>query len=192
MDFQAVVLLGPLALNSGDPGRVDVLIPYVAATMRTAQQLGLDKLGSDPNTMPSVQDPALPPGPSSLRREIALRAFHSLCHIDQTTFRCRPVLPMHLGETHSACYSPSSTWVDPFVLPVPVDCAFPGNYNDQDLTPDVLSPAAPPNVRTISAYEVRPTCPFSIACLGERAHDRSYLSSPDTPFSSRHDPTSFP
>ncbi|GAA5877963.1 hypothetical protein JCM16303_002795 [Sporobolomyces ruberrimus] len=147
--IQAVVLLGPLALNSGDPGRVDVLIPYVAATMRTAQQLGLDKLGSDSNTMPSVQDPALPPGPSSLRREIALRAFHSLCHIDQTTFRCRPVLPMHL-----------------------VDCAFPGNYNDQDLTPDVLSPAAPPNVRTISAYE---TLRFRVGMIQRAFHDTVVL-----------------
>ncbi|GAA6007552.1 hypothetical protein JCM11491_004204 [Sporobolomyces phaffii] len=147
--IQAVVLLGPLALNSGDPGRVDVLIPYVAATMRTAQQLGLDKLGSDPSAMPTIEDPALPPGKSSLRREIALRAFHSLCHIDQTTFRCRPVLPMHL-----------------------VDSAFPGNYNDQDLTPDALTAPAPSNVRTISAYE---TLRFRVGMIQRAFHDTVVL-----------------
>ncbi|GAA5964165.1 hypothetical protein JCM3765_005360 [Sporobolomyces pararoseus] len=147
--IQAVVLLGPLALNSGDPGRVDILIPYVAATMRLAQQLGLDKLGSDSTSMPTFQDPALPPGNSSLRREIALRAFHGLCHIDQTTFRCRPVLPMHL-----------------------VDCAFPGNYNDQDLTPDGLAAPAPAKVRTISAYE---TLRFRVGMIQRAFHDTVVL-----------------
>ncbi|GAA5842687.1 hypothetical protein JCM3766R1_005752 [Sporobolomyces carnicolor] len=147
--IQATVLLGPLALNSGDPGRVDILIPYVAASMRLAQALGLDKLGSDPTVMPTCQDPALPSGSSSLRREIALKAFHGLCHIDQTTFRCRPVLPMHL-----------------------VDCAFPGNYHDQDLSPDGLSSPAPSNVRTIAAYE---TLRFRVGMIQRAFHDTVVL-----------------
>ncbi|GAA5903307.1 fungal specific transcription factor domain-containing protein [Sporobolomyces salmoneus] len=147
--IQATVLLGPLALNSGDPGRVDILIPYVAASVRLSQQLGLDKLGSDPTVMPTCQDPALPPGSCSLRREIALKAFHGLCHIDQTTFRCRPVLPMHL-----------------------VDCSFPGNYNDQDLSPDGLTNPAPSDVRTIAAYE---TLRFRVGMIQRAFHDTVVL-----------------
>ncbi|GAA6060818.1 hypothetical protein JCM10212_000591 [Sporobolomyces blumeae] len=147
--IQAVVLLGPLALNSGDPGRVDILIPYVAATMRLAQQLGLDKLGNDPTTMPAFEDAALPSGNNSLRRELALRAFHGLCHIDQTTFRCRPVLPMHL-----------------------VDSDFPGNYNDQDLSLDKFSAPAPSHVRTISAYE---TLRFRVGMIQRTYHDTVVL-----------------
>ena len=98
--IQAVILLGPLALNSGDPGRVDVLLPYVAANVRVAQQLRLDKLGSDPASMPP-EDPALPTGKNTLRREVALRLFHALLHLDQVVFRVSPVLPLHLGASPS-------------------------------------------------------------------------------------------
>ncbi|GAA5930704.1 fungal specific transcription factor domain-containing protein [Sporobolomyces koalae] len=147
--IQAVVLLGPLALNSGDPGLVDVLLPYIAAAMRLCQQLGLDKLGTDPNTMPTFQDPALPPGKNTLRREIALRCFHGLCHIDQTIFRCRPVLPMQY-----------------------VDSAFPGNFHDHELTPDVFCAPHPSNVRTIFAYE---TLRFRVGSIQRAFHDTVVL-----------------
>ncbi|CEQ42688.1 SPOSA6832_04531, partial [Sporobolomyces salmonicolor] len=103
---QVVALFGPLALNSGDPGRVDVLIPYVAATVRLCQQLRLDKLGSDPNRMPDLEDPALPSGTNSLRRELAIRAFQTVSHLDQMIFRCRPTLPVYLSKITSPRTSP--------------------------------------------------------------------------------------
>lgn len=97
--IQAIALLGPLALNSGDQGRVDILIPYVAGALRLCQQLKLDKLGKDdPTRMPPVEDPALPSGVNSLKREVALRLFYALLHLDQVIFRLRPVLPSQTGE----------------------------------------------------------------------------------------------
>ncbi|BGP43243.1 hypothetical protein JCM10449v2_007271 [Rhodotorula kratochvilovae] len=146
--IQAVVLLGPLALNSGDPGRVDVLIPYVAANIRLAQQLRLDKLGSDPSVMPPA-DPAVPGGTNSLRREVALRLFHALLHLDQVIFRTRPVLPMHL-----------------------VSCAMPGNFDDKDLRPDAIVPPQPHGVRTIAAYE---TLRFRVGMVQRSFHDHVIL-----------------
>lgn len=90
--IQAIAMLGPLALNSGDQGRVDILIPYVAGALRLCQQLKLDKLGkNDPTVMPP-EDPALPTGINSLRREVPLRLFYALLHVDQVIFRLRPVL----------------------------------------------------------------------------------------------------
>ncbi|GAA6051431.1 hypothetical protein JCM3770_000517 [Rhodotorula araucariae] len=142
--IQAVVLLGPLALNSGDPGRVDVLMPYVAANIRIAQQLRLDKLGSDPLVMPPP-DPALPGGTNTLRREVALRLFHALLHIDQVIFRTRPVLPMHL-----------------------VSCAMPGNFDDKDLRSDAIVPPHPAGLRTIAAYE---TLRFRVGMVQRSFHD---------------------
>lgn len=94
--IQAIVLLAPLALNSGNLTRVDVIVPYVAGGIRLCQQMGLDKLGSDPACMPP-EDPALPSRTNTLRREMAIRIFHALLHVDQILFRCRPVLPLQLG-----------------------------------------------------------------------------------------------
>jgi hypothetical protein len=64
---------------------------------------------------------------------------------------------MHLGELYRVillCISLTSGAV------IPVDSAFPGNYSDQDLSPDGLSNPSPSHVRTISAYEV---CLVSLA-----------------------------
>ncbi|GAA5891712.1 hypothetical protein JCM8208_007379 [Rhodotorula glutinis] len=146
--IQAVILLGPLALNSGDPGRVDVLLPYVAASVRVAQQLRLDKLGSDPATMPP-EDPALPSGKNTLRREVALRLFHALLHLDQVIFRHSPVLPLHL-----------------------VSCSMPGNYDDKDLRSDAIVPPQPPSVRTITCYE---TLRFRVGMVQRAFHETVIL-----------------
>ncbi|KAL7341204.1 Proteophosphoglycan ppg4 [Rhodotorula toruloides] len=145
---QAIVLLGPLALNSGDPGRVDVLTPYVAATVRVCQHLGLDRLGSDPTKMP-MSDPALRCGSNTLRRETALRLFHGLLHLDQVIFRVRPVLPLHL-----------------------VDCAFPGNFDDRDLRGDAIVPPQPHSVRTIASYEV---VRFKTGAIQRQYHEQVVL-----------------
>ncbi|GAA5933487.1 hypothetical protein JCM1841_001329 [Sporobolomyces salmonicolor] len=146
---QVVALFGPLALNSGDPGRVDVLIPYVAATVRLCQQLRLDKLGSDPNRMPDLEDPALPSGTNSLRRELAIRAFQTVSHLDQMIFRCRPTLPVYL-----------------------IECAMPGNFDDRNLRPDKISTPAPPSVRTIATYE---TVRFRVGIIQREYHDTVVL-----------------
>ncbi|GAA6036236.1 hypothetical protein JCM8097_006850 [Rhodosporidiobolus ruineniae] len=146
--IQAVVLLAPLSLNSGNPARVDILIPYVAAAVRLCQQLGLDKLGNDPAVMPPP-DPALPDGINSLRREMALRIFHALLHVDQTIFRCRPVLPLHL-----------------------VECAMPSNLDDKDLSPTSLVSPHPPAVRTIAAYEV---LRFRVGAVQRQFHEQIIL-----------------
>ncbi|GAA6015457.1 hypothetical protein JCM10207_008601 [Rhodosporidiobolus poonsookiae] len=146
--IQSVVLLAPLALNSGLPQRVETVIPYVAAAVRLCQQLKLDKLGSDPTSMPP-EDPALPTGTNSLRREMAIRVFHGLLHVDQTIFRCRPVLPLHL-----------------------VECALPGNLDDKDLLPDRLATPHPPNIRTLAAYE---TLRFRVGAIQRQFHDQVIL-----------------
>lgn len=44
----------------------------LGTSIRLAQTLRLHDLGCDPNTMPP-DDPAWPPGPSSLKREMGLR-----------------------------------------------------------------------------------------------------------------------
>lgn len=55
------------------------------------------------------EDPALPTGTNTLRREVALRLFHALLHLDQVIFRVRPVLPLHLGAPLSDPLSPLCT-----------------------------------------------------------------------------------
>ncbi|GAA5827814.1 hypothetical protein JCM11251_007684 [Rhodosporidiobolus azoricus] len=145
---QAVVLLAPLSLNSGNPARVDILIPYVAAAVRLCQHLKLDKLGNDPAAMPP-EDPSLPSGTNTLRRERAIQLFHALLHVDQVTFRCRPVLPLHL-----------------------VECALPGNYEDKDLSPTSLTAPQPRSTRTITAYE---TLRFRVGAVQRAFHENVIL-----------------
>ncbi|GAA5895676.1 hypothetical protein JCM6882_000366 [Rhodosporidiobolus microsporus] len=159
--IQAVVLLAPLSLNSGNPARVDILIPYVAAAVRLCQQLRLDKLGSDPSKMPP-DDPSLPLGINTLRRERAIQLFHALLHVDQVTFRCRPVLPLHL-----------------------VECALPGNYEDKDLSATSLTSPQPSSTRTITAYE---TLRFRLGAV-QRAFHENVILDPGFAYSSvlKHD-----
>ncbi|ORY84680.1 hypothetical protein BCR35DRAFT_302998, partial [Leucosporidium creatinivorum] len=78
-----------LSSPSGQQGRV---LGWVASAIRVAQRMGLHRLGSNPETMPP-DDPALPPGKNSLKREMCIRLFHSLVNIDSLlsdspVFRC--------------------------------------------------------------------------------------------------------
>lgn len=69
----------------------------LAAGVRIAQQMGLHKLGSDPSTMPP-EDPALPPGVNTLRREIPIRLFYVLLFLEYMNIRVRSGLSPALGE----------------------------------------------------------------------------------------------
>ncbi|KWU43826.1 hypothetical protein RHOSPDRAFT_34626 [Rhodotorula sp. JG-1b] len=153
--IQAIAMLGPLALNSGDQGRVDILIPYVAGALRLCQQLKLDKLGKDdPSVMPP-EDPALPSGINSLRREVPLRLFYALLHVDQVIFRLRPVLA---GQN--------------------ICSALPGNYDDKDLRSDAVVPPPPLHVRSFAQYE---TLRFRVGAIQRRLHEAN-LSEEGTSF----------
>ncbi|GAA5956837.1 hypothetical protein JCM8115_003836 [Rhodotorula mucilaginosa] len=143
--IQAISMLGPLALNSGDQGRVDILIPYVAGALRLCQQLKLDKLGKDDPTVMPPEDPALPSGINSLRREVPLRLFYALLHVDQVIFRLRPVLA---GQN--------------------ICSALPGNYDDKDLRSDTVVPPPPLQVRSFAQYE---TLRFRVGAIQRRLHE---------------------
>lgn len=153
--IQAISMLGPLALNSGDQGRVDILIPYVAGALRLCQQLKLDKLGKDDPTVMPPEDPALPSGINSLRREIPLRLFYALLHVDQVIFRMRPVL-----ASQNIC------------------SALPGNYDDKDLRSDAVVPPPPLHVRSFAQYE---TLRFRVGAIQRRLHEAN-LSEGETSF----------
>lgn len=173
--IQAISMLGPLALNSGDQGRVDILIPYVAGALRLCQQLKLDKLGKDDPTVMPPEDPALPSGINSLRREVPLRLFYALLHVDQVIFRLRPVLA---GQNSQFCHSdPASSFRydcegDPdFVrgpLSLAVCSALPGNYDDKDLRSDTVVPPPPLQVRSFAQYE---TLRFRVGAIQRRLHE---------------------
>ncbi|GAA5853704.1 hypothetical protein JCM8547_007418 [Rhodosporidiobolus lusitaniae] len=79
--IQTVILMQQyiqLSSSSGQSGRI---LNWVSSAIRIAQRLGLHRLGSNPETMPP-DDPALPPGSNSLKRETAVRLFHNLVNID--------------------------------------------------------------------------------------------------------------
>lgn len=66
------------------------------------QSLGLHLLGSDPRTMPALSEDddahtGLPPGDSTLKRELALRLLSTLLFLDYTSIRSRTMLPPHMG-----------------------------------------------------------------------------------------------
>ncbi|CEQ42906.1 SPOSA6832_04777 [Sporobolomyces salmonicolor] len=83
-----------IASSSGQQGR---FLGWAASAIRVAQRMGLHRLGSNPQTMPP-DDPALPPGTNSLKREMAVRLFHHLVNVDSwlsdsPSFRCYCKLP---------------------------------------------------------------------------------------------------
>lgn len=67
-----------LSSSSGQQGRV---LTWVSSGIRVAQRMGLHRLGNDPERMPP-DDPALPPGSNSVKRETAKRLWWSLVNID--------------------------------------------------------------------------------------------------------------
>lgn len=78
-----------ISSSSGQQGR---FLGWAASAFRVAQRMGLHRLGPDPQRMPP-DDPALPPGCNSLKRELAVRLWHHLVNIDSwlsdsPCFRC--------------------------------------------------------------------------------------------------------
>lgn len=78
-----------ISSSSGQQGR---FLGWAASAIRVAQRMSLHRLGSDPQTMPP-DDPALPPGQNSLKRQMAVRLWHHLVNIDawlsdSPAFRC--------------------------------------------------------------------------------------------------------
>lgn len=58
--------------------------------------LGLHKLGSDPSTMPP-EDPALPTGINTMRREIPIRLFYVLLFLDFMSIKVKSSLSPAMG-----------------------------------------------------------------------------------------------
>ncbi|SCV73560.1 BQ2448_7486 [Microbotryum intermedium] len=90
--IQTIILFGQYIQLSSQSGQQGRYLGWAASGIRIAQRLGLHRLGSNPRTMPP-DDPALPPGVNSLKRETAVRLFNYLVLIDSflsdsAVFRC--------------------------------------------------------------------------------------------------------
>ncbi|KAI5474464.1 Zn(2)-C6 fungal-type transcription factor [Pseudohyphozyma bogoriensis] len=90
--IQCIILLGQYIQISSSSGQHGRFLNWAASGIRVAQRLGLHRLGSNSETMPP-DDPALPPGKNSLKRETAVRLFNILVVIDSllsdsSSFRC--------------------------------------------------------------------------------------------------------
>ncbi|BGP39933.1 hypothetical protein JCM10449v2_003891 [Rhodotorula kratochvilovae] len=79
--IQATILVGQWLQCCSVGGQASRFLTLMATAIRTAQLLGIHQLTEDPNVMPAP-DPAWPPNPCSLRREIALRLFGLLSFLD--------------------------------------------------------------------------------------------------------------
>jgi hypothetical protein len=115
-----------ISSSSGQQGR---FVSWFASAIRIAQRMGLHRLGDDPETMPP-DDPALPHGKNSLKREMAVRLFHMLVFndsllSDSKQFRC--YVSHFLGfsgggrklNLHNAAATPVAMFVADML---PVDC----------------------------------------------------------------------
>lgn len=90
--IQCVILFGQYIQISSSSGQQGRFLGWAASAIRVAQRMSLHRLGSDPQTMPP-DDPALPPGQNSLKRQMAVRLWHHLVNIDawlsdSPAFRC--------------------------------------------------------------------------------------------------------
>ncbi|GAA5916616.1 uncharacterized protein JCM6883_007137 [Sporobolomyces salmoneus] len=90
--IQCVILFGQYIQIFSSSGQTGRFMGWFASAVRVAQRLGIHRLGSNPQTMPP-DDPALPPGSNSLKREMAARLFHHLVNIDS-----------FLSDSPSRCY----------------------------------------------------------------------------------------
>ncbi|BGO94376.1 hypothetical protein NBRC10512v2_006488 [Rhodotorula toruloides] len=95
--LQCCILLGQYIQISSSSGQQGRFLGWAASAFRVAQRMGLHRLGSDPQKMPP-DDPALPPGCNSLKREMAVRLWHHLVNIDSwlsdsPCFRCYMLHP---------------------------------------------------------------------------------------------------
>ncbi|GAA5980707.1 hypothetical protein JCM5350_006359 [Sporobolomyces pararoseus] len=146
-----------LQLSSSSRGQPSQLVVWLAGAIRLAQVLGLHLLGSNPETMPP-EDPAFPPGRSSVKREMAKRLWAVLVYQDW------------LGaNSRNRCY---------LISPVHFDTDDPLNLNDSDLSPSqTTSISAPSTVLTDStADRVRIATARQVRAVFDRvvlAHDSS-------------------
>ncbi|GAA5988863.1 hypothetical protein JCM10908_006203 [Rhodotorula pacifica] len=90
--IQCIILFGQYIQISSSSGQQGRFLGWAASAIRVAQRMSLHRLGSDPQIMPP-DDPALPPGQNSLKRQMAVRLWHHLVNIDawlsdSPAFRC--------------------------------------------------------------------------------------------------------
>ncbi|GAA5884601.1 hypothetical protein JCM16303_003676, partial [Sporobolomyces ruberrimus] len=146
-----------LQLSSSSRGQPSQLVVWLSGAIRLAQVLGLHLLGSNPETMPP-EDPAFPPGRSSVKREMAKRLWAVLVYQDW------------LGaNSRNRCYA---------ISPVHFDTDDPLNLNDTDLSPSQTTAiSAPSTVLTDStADRVRIATARQVRAVFDRvvlAHDSS-------------------
>ncbi|GAA5932537.1 uncharacterized protein JCM15063_001253 [Sporobolomyces koalae] len=79
--IQCIILFGQYIQVFSSSGQTGRFLGWFASAVRVAQRMGLHRLGTDLRTMPP-DDPALPPGTNSFKREMAVRLFHHLVNID--------------------------------------------------------------------------------------------------------------
>ncbi|KAM0787632.1 hypothetical protein ACM66B_003697 [Microbotryomycetes sp. NB124-2] len=143
--IQTIILFTQyLQLSSPTRGQPSQLVTWLSVAIRTAQVLGLHQLGSNPEVMPP-DDPALPPGKNSLKRETAKRLWAVLVYQDW------------LG----ASFKNRSYLISPYHF----DTDDPLNLNDSDLSgidwkvnpapTAVLTDSTPDRVRIATARQVR-------------------------------------
>ncbi|GAA5911475.1 uncharacterized protein JCM6883_005771 [Sporobolomyces salmoneus] len=156
--IQTIILFTQyLQLSSSSRGQPSQLVVWLAGAIRLAQVLGLHLLGSNPETMPP-EDPAFPPGRSSVKREMAKRLWAVLVYQDW------------LGaNSRNRCY---------LISPLHFDTDDPLNLNDSDLSPSqTTSVSAPSTVLTDStADRVRIATARQVRAVFDRvvlAHDSS-------------------
>ncbi|GAA5995049.1 hypothetical protein JCM5350_004225 [Sporobolomyces pararoseus] len=133
--IQTVVLFGQYIQIFSSSGQTGRFSGWFASAVRVAQRLGLHRLGSDPQTMPP-DDPALPPGSNSLKREMAVRLFHHLVNVDA-----------FLSDSPSRCY---------LLHPSQYNTARPMNLNLADLSRTENRPIepVPSSVYTDASYQI--------------------------------------
>ncbi|GAA6003522.1 hypothetical protein JCM10207_000373 [Rhodosporidiobolus poonsookiae] len=127
--MQTLCIVGAYCSYSGEAALRWRAHHYVAIASRMCQQLGLNRLGFDPRRMP-LDDEALPPDVSTLRREVALRVVHSVRILELAMLQFSPCMPS--AAIHSA---------------------EPGNYDDLALDSSHIVLSQPWSVLTDSSTE---------------------------------------
>ncbi|KAK4704674.1 hypothetical protein P7C70_g1528, partial [Phenoliferia sp. Uapishka_3] len=79
--IQTIILFGQYIQISSSSGQSGRFLGWAASAIRIAQRMGIHRLGTNPEIMPP-DDPALPPGKNSHKREMGVRLFNMLVCID--------------------------------------------------------------------------------------------------------------
>ncbi|KAL8287023.1 hypothetical protein RQP46_004029 [Phenoliferia psychrophenolica] len=131
--IQTVILFGQYIQISSSSGQQGRFLGWAASAIRIAQRMGLHRLGSNPEIMP-LDDPALPPGKNSLKREMGVRLFNMLVCIDSllsdATHRCYLLHPSQYNTARPTNLNTAdlsrTTWqtIVPHPLSVHTDASF--------------------------------------------------------------------